>query len=136
MDARITKEETALLLNLAPSPRAREVEAIRLAAMRARDEAIGQALARGVSALYRGIRAAVLFIADYPRRRAMFDQLQAMSDRELADIGLERSDLARVFDEDFSIGRVQASREAREAAAPAAPAPANSNVPMIVKAAA
>ena len=136
MDARITKEETALLLNLAPSPRAREVEALRLAAMRARDEAIGQALSRGVSALWRGFRAVVLFIAEYPRRRAMFEQLQAMSDRELADIGLERSDLARVFDEDFSLSRAQANREARTAAAPATPAPANSNVPLMLKAAA
>jgi hypothetical protein len=66
----------------------------------------------------------------------VFDQLQAMSDRELADIGLERADLARVFDEDFSIGRAPANREARKAAAPAPLAPANSNVPMMVKAAA
>lgn len=136
MDARITKEETALLLHLAPSPRAREVEALRLAAMRARDEAIGQALWRGVSALWRGFRAVVLFIAEYPRRRAMFEQLQAMSDRELADIGLERSDLARVFDEDFAIGRTVASRKAVTAERPTQAAPANSNVPMMVKAAA
>jgi uncharacterized protein YjiS (DUF1127 family) len=136
MDARITKEETALLLNLAPSPRAREVEVIRLAAMRARDEAIGQALTRGVAALWRGLRAVALFIAEYPRRRAMFDQLQGMSDRELADIGLERADLARVFEEDFAIGRTVAARKAATADRPAQAAPANSNVPMMVKAAA
>ncbi len=136
MDARITKEETALLLNLAPSPRAREVEAIRLAAIHARDEAIGQALARGVSALWRGLRAAVLFLAEYPRRRAVFEQLHAMSDRELADIGLERSDLARVFDEDFAIGRTVAARKAVTAKRPAQAQPANSNVPTMVKAAA
>lgn len=137
MDARITKEETALLLNLAPSRRAQEVEAIRLAALRARDEAIGQALARGVTALFRGIRAALIFIVEYPRRRAVFDQLQAMSDRELADIGLERADLVRVFDEDFAIGRAVARGEAAKPA-PAATRPerANSNVPMMVKAAA
>lgn len=134
MDARITKEETALLLNLAPSRAAREVEAIRLAAIRARDEAIGQAIARGVSALWRGIRAAFLFLLDYPRRRAVFEQLQAMSDRELADIGLERADLARVFDEDFAHARTM-----KPAAAPAvrgAPAAANSNLKLTVKAAA
>jgi uncharacterized protein YjiS (DUF1127 family) len=136
MDARITKEETALLLNLAPSRHAREVEAIRLAAIRARDEALGQALARGVAALYRGIRAAVLFIIEYPRRRAVFEQLQAMSDRELADIGLERADLVRVFDEEFTLGRALASRNAAKAERPVQAQPANSNVPMMIKAAA
>jgi len=134
MDARITKEETALLLNLAPSRSAREVEAIRLAAIRARDEAIGQAIARGVSALWRGIRAAALFLLDYPRRRAVFEQLQAMSDRELADIGLERADLARVFDEDFVPRRLVTPAAAP--AVPAAPAPANSNLALPSKAAA
>jgi uncharacterized protein YjiS (DUF1127 family) len=137
MDARITKEETALLLNLAPSRAAREVEAIRLAAIRARDEAIGQAISRAVASLYRGIRAAVLFIVDYPHRRAVFEQLQAMSDRELADIGLERADLARVFDDDFATTRTVARRAAGTSPARAASAvPANSNVPGMVKAAA
>lgn len=136
MDARITKEETALLLNLAPSRRAREVEAIRLAAIRARDEAIGQALARGVSALWRSLRAAAIFLAAYPRRRAVFDQLQGMSDRELADIGLERADLARVFDEDFAIRRPVSGQAAPKPAMAAAPAPANSNLPLMAKAAA
>jgi uncharacterized protein YjiS (DUF1127 family) len=136
MDARITKEETALLLNLAPSRHAREVEAIRLAAIRARDEAIGQALARGVSALWRGLRATVKFLAEYPRRRAVFRQLQAMSDRELADIGLERADLARVFDEDFATRRQLTATAAPTPAQAAAPAPANSNQPPMTKAAA
>jgi len=133
MDARITKEETALLLNLAPSRSARELEAIRLAAMRARDEAIGQALARGVAALWRGISAAVVFLVNYPSRRAVFDQLNAMSERELSDIGLERADLARVFDEDFEITRTVRRRAAER---PAATVPANSNLPLTVKAAA
>ncbi len=139
MDPRITKEETALLLNLAPSRTAQEVEAIRLAAIRARDEAIGRAIARGVSALWRGLRAAVLFLLDYPRRRALFEQLQAMSDRELADIGLTRSDLARVFDQDFPMSVATRERERREAAAEAAQpkaAAANSNLSVGAKAAA
>jgi len=129
MDARITKEETALLLNLAPSRTARDVEAIRLAALRARDEAIGRALARGVAALYRGIRAALRFLVTYPSRRAVFDQLNAMSDRELADIGLERADLARVFDEDFALAHAARQGDAARAAAtaPANATPSNSN---------
>lgn len=133
MDARITKEETALLLNLAPSRTAREVEAIRLAAIRARDEAIGQAIKRGVAAFFSGIRAAAVFLVNYPQRRAVFDQLQSMSDRELADIGLERSDLSRVFDEDFAVTRASARRKAPAAAQPVA---ANSNVQLRLQAAA
>lgn len=132
MDARITKEETALLLNLAPSRNARALEAIRLDAIRARDAAIGQALARAVTATYRGIRAALLFLVRYPERRAVFDQLNAMSERDLADIGLERADLARVFDEEFAMTRATI----RRAAAEARPVAANGNVPMPAKAAA
>ncbi|MFQ3622212.1 MAG: DUF1127 domain-containing protein [Acetobacteraceae bacterium] len=126
MDARITKEETALLLNLTPSRRAMEIEEIRLAAIRARDEAIGRAIRAAIVGLWRIVRDVARFVATYPRRRALFDQLNAMSDRELADIGLTRADLARVFDEDF--GRVEQTRAAPRPAGTAVPVPANSNV--------
>ncbi len=39
--------------------------------------------------------------AEWQRRRAVIQEMAMMSDRELADIGLTRSDLARVFDPDF-----------------------------------
>jgi len=45
----------------------------------------------------------VQFLAIYPQRRAVFDQLNGLTDRELADIGLERADIARVFDADFTL---------------------------------
>jgi uncharacterized protein YjiS (DUF1127 family) len=127
MDARITKEETALLLNLNPSRHAQQVEEIRLAALRARDEAIGRAIRGAVAKVFRALRSAAIFIATFPQRRAVFAQLNALSDRELADIGLTRGDLVHVFDEDFV--------RAREAAAKAAslpparpPVAANSNL--------
>jgi uncharacterized protein YjiS (DUF1127 family) len=42
-------------------------------------------------------------LLEFPERRATFERLRALSDRELADIGLSRSDLARVFDPDFRV---------------------------------
>ncbi len=126
MDARITKEETALLLNLTPSRRAMEIEEIRLAAIRARDEAIGRAIRAALVGVWRFVRGVARFIATYPQRRALFDQLNAMSDRELADIGLTRADLARVFDEDF--GRPDRRLAHSSPAGTEMPVPANNNV--------
>jgi len=40
-------------------------------------------------------------IVDLPRRQAVLQELQALSDHELRDIGLARSDLPRVFDREF-----------------------------------
>jgi uncharacterized protein YjiS (DUF1127 family) len=112
MDARIIREETALLLNLA-SPARTEVEMLRLEAMRARDAAVGRAIARAARAVWRGIGATLAFIIAYPERLRVLRHLSQLSDRELADIGLTRADLPRVFDEDFAIAkRRPAAREA------------------------
>ena len=45
------------------------------------------------------------WLADLPHRQAVMDELASLSDHELADIGLTRSDLPRVFDEDFAAER-------------------------------
>jgi len=42
-----------------------------------------------------------IWLADQPRRRAVLNELRSMSDHELADIGLARADLHRVFDPEF-----------------------------------
>lgn len=41
-------------------------------------------------------------IAALPRRRAVIDELRTLTDRELADIGLSRADVSRVFDPRFA----------------------------------
>jgi uncharacterized protein YjiS (DUF1127 family) len=113
MDARITREETALLLNLA-SPAHTEVELLRLEAMRSRDAAIGTAVVRTAKTVWHGIRATLAFLAAYPKRRRVLGHLNQLTDRELADIGLTRGELTRVFDEDFA-----AARETKKVGLPA-----------------
>jgi uncharacterized protein YjiS (DUF1127 family) len=108
MDARITKEETALLLSLGTHATNPAVEDVRLAALRARDEAIGTAVKHAFMAVFRGVGAAFAFLAAYPERTRTLRQLASLTDRELADIGLERGDLGRVFDADFEVpGRTE-----------------------------
>ncbi len=124
MDARTPREEAELFPTLSPSRRAMDIEEIRLAAIRARDEAIGRAIASAARWLWNAVCGAVTFLATYPRRRALYDELNAMSDRELRDIGLTRGDLARVFDPDFAAPQLAKPRDERTAT----PQPANSNV--------
>jgi uncharacterized protein YjiS (DUF1127 family) len=47
------------------------------------------------------IAAALAWVAEMPRRRAVIAELRALSDRELDDIGITRADLPRLFDADF-----------------------------------
>lgn len=124
MDARTPREEADLFPTLTPSRRTMDIEEIRLAAIRARDEAIGRAIASAARWLWNAVRGAVTFLVTYPRRRALYDQLNAMSDRELRDIGLTRGDLARVFDPDFATPQLGTASGERMAP----PEPANSNV--------
>jgi len=48
------------------------------------------------------VAAAFTWLMELPHRRAVLDELSALSDHELADIGLNRCDLSRVFDADFA----------------------------------
>jgi uncharacterized protein YjiS (DUF1127 family) len=45
------------------------------------------------------------WLAEFPKRQAVMDELASLSDHELSDIGLTRSDLPRVFDEEFAAER-------------------------------
>ena len=46
-------------------------------------------------------------LASWAERRVVLAELRALSDRELADIGLHRADLPRVFDPAFASARHQ-----------------------------
>ena len=41
-------------------------------------------------------------VAEWRKRQAVLQEMQLMTDRELLDIGLTRSDLSRVFDPKFA----------------------------------
>lgn len=41
-------------------------------------------------------------VTEWRRRRQVIEEMAMMTDRELADIGLSRSDLSRVFDPSFA----------------------------------
>lgn len=112
MDARISPQDAALLQHLSPATAVREADQLRLAAIRSRDEVIGNAVKAAFGKLFSGIGAVLRFVVQYPERARVLRQLHGLSDRELADIGLERGDLGRVFDEDFAAGhRITSARK-------------------------
>lgn len=117
MNARISKPQLdadALL----PAMKLNEAQAIALAAMKKRDEAVGSWLRNAVIAAFRAV-------ADYPARRRAYDELTSLSDRELADIGLTRADIPRVLRGE-AVARGEAPVEVMAPAMTARPA-ANSN---------
>jgi uncharacterized protein YjiS (DUF1127 family) len=114
MDARFTKAEAALLLpaTLPPSRHLAEAEAIRLAALAARDEAIAQGVRRAGRALLNAAEALVRALVTFPARIDTYRALRRLSDRELRDIGMTRFDIPRVFDPGFAPPANDAARRA------------------------
>ncbi|MFC3126390.1 DUF1127 domain-containing protein [Pseudoroseomonas globiformis] len=93
MNARVTKPEfdsaiVSSMMSLAPA------QLMQLEAARSRDEAVGRWFRNAVTAIFRAV-------VEYPRRRRVYDELAMLSDRELADIGLARGDIPRIFEADF-----------------------------------
>lgn len=84
---RITPAEAALLMPRLPrNAEAERVAAIIAEARQARD----RALAERITGFFHGLRAALTAIRT---RRETIEQLRALSDRELADIGLTRGSI-------------------------------------------
>jgi uncharacterized protein YjiS (DUF1127 family) len=109
-----------------------DIAAIRAAAAAARDAEIGRMLRQGASAVLGGLAWLADTIEAWRDRRAAYERLRLMSDRELADIGLDRSEIARVFEPDVTErGIARAGRTA----ATAVPAPANDAAPATARAA-
>ena len=55
-------------------------------------------------------------IATWPRRRATYDSLARLTDRELADIGLTRGDIGHVFEDHMATGKGANDNGGRQAA--------------------
>lgn len=89
MNAQVKKEEIALLLP--NSLTIGDAEATRNASFRS-----SVAPRPGLFARIAG------WLREMPRRHAVLEELNALSDRELADIGLTRADIGHVFDTDFA----------------------------------
>lgn len=53
------------------------------------------------------LKRAVAAVAEWRRRQAVLQEMQLLTERELNDIGLTRSDLPRVFDPAFAADRAR-----------------------------
>ncbi|RAI57292.1 DUF1127 domain-containing protein [Roseicella frigidaeris] len=89
MDPRLLRAEAAYLLPLPASPAEERARALRLAAAEAYQAGLGRAgqalLARLDNALF-----------GWVRRSRVRAELEALSDRELADIGVSRGEIGRI----------------------------------------
>jgi uncharacterized protein YjiS (DUF1127 family) len=92
MNARVAKEEIALLMPTSLASYADTPYA---------DTPYAEQAPAAPSKFARAVR----WLIDLPRRRAVLAELSALSDHELADIGLSRTELSRVFDPDFAARR-------------------------------
>lgn len=82
MNAPLAKEQIALLMSDTVTYRASPVQGT------------GRT---GRSGLARIISNAVRAVVEFPRRQAVLNELSQLSDRELADIGLQRAELKQVL---------------------------------------
>lgn len=96
MNMPIAKEGIALEL-----PQALNYSAVEPNGFRAAEEA--RAAAR--RSFRARVRSLLAWVAELPRRHAVLAELDALSDRELADIGLARADLPHLFDASFATAR-------------------------------
>ena len=69
-----------------------------------RDEPM-EAPAPETPSLFARLGGALRWFLELPRRRAVINELAALSDHELADIGLNRAELELVFDHQFAASR-------------------------------
>ncbi len=96
MNAPLAKEQIALLMSDSLTYRSSVVEGM--------DGTDFDANPAPRSLLQR-VGALISNLVAFSRRRAVMDELSSLSDRELADIGLNRAELSRVFDPRFAQAR-------------------------------
>jgi uncharacterized protein YjiS (DUF1127 family) len=110
-----------------------DLSVIRSAAAAARDAAIGRMVRNAFSALISGLGWLLGMLLAWQERSTAYQRLRSMSDRELADIGLTREQIARAFDPSWAGPGQPATRQAPDPAP--VPAPANDAAPAAARAA-
>jgi uncharacterized protein YjiS (DUF1127 family) len=85
------------------SARAATIEAIHREAAAARAAARTQAFRHAFKMIGAGIGAVLAAIATWPTRRDTYRALDQLSDKQLADIGLVRGEISRVFEPGFAL---------------------------------
>ena len=111
MNPRTTQEQIGLFPATSPAQTAAaaEMDVIMAQAVRARDAALAASLRQLFGTIGKALAAIGTAIASWPTRRATYEKLRRLNDRELADIGLTRGDVARVFEPDFRMPAVPAN---------------------------
>ena len=104
MNAPLAKEQIALLMSDSLTYRTPVVEGT--------DGTVADAGPAPRSLMQR-IAGALSALLSIPRRCAVIDELASLSDRELADIGLNRGELGRVFEPAFAAARTRDVNHAR-----------------------
>ena len=100
MNAPLAKEQIALLMSDSLTYRSPVVEGTDGTNANTRPASPG---------LFQRVGSFVSGLLAMPRRRAVLDELSSLSDRELADIGLNRAELSHVFDPHFAQSRKRGS---------------------------
>ncbi len=97
MNAPLNKEQIALLMSDSLTYRSAVVEGT--------DGTVADAQPSVLQKAFRTISNAIASLRTVSQRRAVLNELATLSDRELSDIGLSRSEVGRVFDPKFAEAR-------------------------------
>ncbi len=85
------------------SARAATIEAIHREVAAARATARSRAFGHAFKMIGAGIGAVLTAIATWPTKRDTYKALDQLSDKQLADIGLARGEISRVFEPGFAL---------------------------------
>lgn len=106
MNAPLAKEQIALLMS--------DSLTYRMPVVQGTDGTIADS-PTGRRSLTQMLSAGFSALLALPRRQAVLNELSSLTDRELADIGLTRGEMSRVFDPRFAEARAHGARQAAQA---------------------